>query len=348
MSKLRTMIVSLSAMLLLVTGCTSSQPSNPPSSSSNNTSTPAALTPVTFQLNFAPGGFHAGFAVALQNGYYKAEGLDVTLVKGQGSATTAQMVSTGTAKLAYADSVPVMQLIAKGAPMKIVSTIYQANPNQVTALETSGIKSIKDLKGKTIGVPQGGSQTAMVPLLLKANGLADSDVKRVELPGTSLVPSLLQNQVDAILGSMDFYGVQLKERGAKTVDFPFADFGIPTVSTSIIAQNDYLNANGDVVKKFIKATLQGWTEALQKPDAAIAALKKTFPEDVDEKRSLNELTATTSLLCKNGAKFVGKAEPAAWTNTKKILSEVVGLPADVPETNYYTYEYLPSDLPKCR
>ena len=84
---------------------------------------------VTFQLNWVAGGANAGFAAAVAEGYYKDAGLDVTLVQGNGSGNTAQLVANGRAQLAYADAVAVSQLIAKGAPMKVVSTIYQSNPN---------------------------------------------------------------------------------------------------------------------------------------------------------------------------------------------------------------------------
>ena len=80
----------------------------------------AADTPVTFQLNWMAGGPNAGFAAAVAEGYYKDAGLDVTLVQGNGSGNTAQLVANGRAQLAYADAVAVSQLIAKGAPMKVV------------------------------------------------------------------------------------------------------------------------------------------------------------------------------------------------------------------------------------
>src|SRR4029077_20689973 len=88
-----------------------------------------AATPVTFQLNWTAGGSNAGFASAVGEGYYKDAGLDVTIVQGNGSGNTAQLVASGRAQLAYADAVAISQLIAKGAPMRIVSTVYQSNPN---------------------------------------------------------------------------------------------------------------------------------------------------------------------------------------------------------------------------
>jgi NitT/TauT family transport system substrate-binding protein len=305
----------------------------------------APLVPVTFQLNFTAGGYNAGFAFALQQGYYKREGLDVKIEKGQGSGITAQLVAGGKADIGYADALAVMQLIAKGAPMKVVATIYQSNPNAVTVLTTSDIKTIQQLKGHSVGTPSGQSQSAMIPILFKANGLSDSDVKLVSMPGTAMVATLLQHQVDAILGSLDAYSIQLHQRGVETRDFAFGDYGVATVSTSVIASNAYLAQHGDVVSKFIKASLDGWNDAIKHPEDAIKALQQTFPADTEPARNLAELKAAIALVCKNNAKFVGKAEPEAWAQTTSVAQQVLDLPTTLPATAYYTYEALPSALP---
>jgi NitT/TauT family transport system substrate-binding protein len=313
--------------------------------------TPASAqspTPVAFQLNFTAGGYNAGFALALQEGIYKKAGLDVTIIKGQGSGVTAQLVASGKADIAYADALAVMQLIAKGAPMKVVSTIYQSNPNAVTVLTSSGIKSIAQLKGKSVAVPTGQSQTAMIPILFKANGLSESDVNLVNMPGNAMIASLLQKQVDAMLGSLDNYDLIFRQRGVEVISLPFADHGVATVSTSIIASDAALAQKGDVVRKFIQASLEGWDAAIKRPEDAIKALVQTFPTDTEPPRNLGELKAAISLMCKNGAKSVGKAEPEAWTQTVSVAQQVLGLSTSVPASAYYTYEFLPAALPtKC-
>jgi NitT/TauT family transport system substrate-binding protein len=299
-----------------------------------------AATAVTFQLNWVAGGPNAGFAAAVAEGFYKEAGLDVTLVQGNGSGNTAQLVANGRAQIAYADAVAVSQLIAKGAPMKIVSTIYQSNPNEVSALKKTGIKSIKDLKGRKVGVPSGSSQTTMLPLFLKANNLSEADVNLINMPATSMVPSLLQGQVDAILGSIDAYQIQLEAQGAQLDNFMFADHGVPTVSTSIFASDSYIKENPDVVKKFIAASLKGWSFAIDNPEKAVKDLKSVFPE-MNEKLAAQELAAIKPLFCSGGAKYIGKAEDALWVKTQDLLSEVKLLPAGQDPKSYYTNEFLP-------
>jgi len=309
----------------------------------------AANTPITFQLNWVAGGANAGFAAAVAEGFYRDAGLDVTLVQGNGSGNTAQLVANGRSEIAYADAVAVSQLIAKGAPMKVLSTVYQSNPNEVSALKKTGIKSIKDLAGKKVGVPSGSSQTTMLPLLLKANNLKESDVNLINMPPTAMVPSLLQGQVDAILGSVDSYQIQLEAQGAQTDNFMFADHGVPTVSTSIFASESYIKNNPEVVRKFIAASLKGWYFALDNPEKAVKDLKSVFPE-MNEKLATAELASIKPLLCSGGAKYIGKAEDALWVTTQDLLSEVKLLPAGQDPKTYYTNAYLPpaSEMRACK
>jgi ABC-type amino acid transport substrate-binding protein len=188
------------------------------------------LKPFSFQLNQPPNGSNAPFAAAVKEGFYADEGLDVDIVPGTGSSQTAQMVAAGKAKIGFADSTSTTQLIAQGAPLVVVATIYQSNPNEVIALSGSGITSIADLKGKKVGTPVPSSQASMLPLFLKSNDLTAKDVTLVNLAPTSLVQALLQHQVDAILGSIDTYQVQLEQQGAKDLfTAMFADNGVATV-----------------------------------------------------------------------------------------------------------------------
>jgi NitT/TauT family transport system substrate-binding protein len=308
-----------------------------------------AQTVVTFQLNWYAGGANAGFAAALQEGYYKEAGLDVTIVQGNGSANTAQLVASGQAQLAYADAVAVSQLIAKGAPMKIVATVYQSNPNEVEALKKAGIKSVADLKGKKVGVPAGSSQVTMLPLFFKANNIDPSEVNQLNMPPSSMVPALLQGQVDAILGSVDDYGIQIKAQGAEIDRYMFADHGVPTVSTSIFASDGYIKDNPDVLRKFIAASLKGWSFALDNPEKTVKDLKATFP-DVDTKLATAQLAAIPPLFCSGGTKYIGEATDEHWDLTQKLLSEVGLLPAGKDPKMYYTNEFLPpvSQLRACK
>jgi hypothetical protein len=149
----------------------------------------------------------------------------------------------------------------------------------------------------------------------------------INMPLTSMVPALLQGQVDAILGSMDAYQIQLQQQGAKLDNFPFADHGVPTVSTSIFAADSFIKDHPDILRKFIAASLKGWSFGLDHPEKAIEDLKAIFP-DMNVKFATAELAAIGPLLCSGGAKYIGKAEDAQWAQTQQLLAEVKLLPED--------------------
>lgn len=302
-------------------------------------------TPISFQLNFTAGGYNAPFALAEQEGYYDEAGLNVVINKGQGSGTTARLVASGQAGLAYADASAVMQVIAQGAPIKILSTIYQSSPNAINALAESGIASVEDLRGKRLGEPSGEAGSALLPLLLEANGLTRDDLEIVPMPGTSLVGALTQGQVDAILGSSEGYNLVLEEQGFDVTVLPYAEWGVPTISTSIIASDRFLEENANAVRCFIEASLRGWDEAIKRPDDAIAALVEYFPYDTRPELNLRQLESAIDLVCANDAQFVGKGEPEAWERSVEIAREFFALSPDIPATDYYTYDFLPATLP---
>ncbi|WP_291751292.1 ABC transporter substrate-binding protein [Cellulomonas sp. 73-92] len=312
----------------------------------------ASISPFEFQLQQPPNGSNAGFAAGVEEGFYKNHCLDVKIIAGTGSSTTAQMVASGKANIGYADSAATTQLIAKGAPLVVVGTILQSNPNEVIAFKSSGISSIADLKGKKVGTPIPSSQASMLPLFFAANGLKESDVTLVNIAATSLTQSLLQHQVDAILGSIDTYQVQVQAQSTEPLfTAMFADHGVATVSTSIFANKDWAAKNADAVKAFVAGSLEGWAFAAKNPQKSVDDLTTLWGAGEPSKTSLQELQATLdgNLLCANGAKYLGKATPDAWTKTQDLLSSVGLLDKGVDPTKYYTYDYLPPDnqLPVC-
>lgn len=302
----------------------------------------SAQTKLTFLLNVPPAGYNAGYELAVEKGFYREAGLDVTIEPGNGSQTTAQLLSVGKYDIGFADSAPVMKLISQGAKVKVLATILQGNPNAVTALKKTGLKSAADIKGRSVAMPTAGSQVALFPLVLAANNLKESDIKLVNMPPEAMVSALIQGTVEVILGSVDQYDIQLKAQGQQFDSYLFINSGAPTVSTSIIASEDFLAKNPDVAKKFVAASLKGWYATLDNPAEGVAALKKMFP-DANEKLAPAQIEATRYLMCVNNARFVGKALPQQWEDTVKTFVKIGVLPANVPASKYYTYDFLPPD-----
>lgn len=309
--------------------------------------TTAPLKPVTLTLNFLAGGPQIGFMYAKKLGYYKEAGLDVTIQEGQGSATTAQLLATGKAEIGFADAPAIMSVRAKGGAIKIIAPILQTNGFAIMSLKESNLTTVKALAGKKIAVQAGTAQTALLDAIFLANGMDKNQVSIVNIDPSALVGSLLQKQVDAILGGADFQGVQLTDRGVQINTLYYKDIGVPTVGLSLAASEDLIKKDPDMLSKFVSASLRGWDAARKDPAAGAQAIVEQFPAAGNAAQFQKQAQIDFQVLCGPGATKLGLVPAANWTKTYELLTKYQGLPADKPITDYYTDQFVPKDGPGC-
>ena len=241
----------------------------------------------------------------------------MTLVQGNGSGNAAQMVASGRAQLAYADAVAVMQLIAKGTPMRIVSTVYQSNPNAVMALKKTGITSV----GKGIGEEGRGTF-----------GIVADDDAAIAAQGQQ--PQGVRHQHDRHAGRVDGAcassgpggrGAWIDRRvsdpgrvqGAQLDVWRFADHGVPTVSTSIFASNDFLKAGSGRREEIRRGKSQGLGLRARQSGKGGPRPQEGLSGD-EREAGRGRLAAIKPLFCSGGAKFIGKAEEAHWAKSQEL------------------------------
>lgn len=306
------------------------------------------LFPIRFQLNWIAGGYMAGAAVAANEGLYESVGLDVEIVEGNGSQTTAQILASGTETIGMTDVTPVVTLAAEGAPVKVLATINQIPAHAVVVLEESGIETVEDLRGKRVAVPSGSSHVALFPLLLEENGISPDEVTTVDLPMTSVVQALLQGEVDAISGAEGTQALQLEQLGHDTNSLYFADYGVSFVTTSIVANDSLLESNPEEVAAFVEATIEGFEIAMQDPQRAADAVEVIFPES-DPDTTVAETEISLNIFCHESTTYFGLTEPERWDATFTALDEAGLAEADDVPEDLITYEFLPdeSELPVC-
>ncbi|WP_163167775.1 ABC transporter substrate-binding protein [Arthrobacter sp. Alg241-R88] len=329
---------AVAAGAMMLTGC--SGPSA--SSSAGNES------PVRFQMNFSWSASTAGFAVAQGEGFYKEAGIDAKIEQGTGSGTAVQLVASGQADMGVADAVAVSQQIEQGAPLVMVATDNQVTNIAIQALESSGINSVQDLKGKTIALSQGGAHAFLFPLFLQLNGLSENDVTISTMPFASMSAALLQGNVDAMVGGHDT-AVSLEMENAKIRNFWFKDYGVSPVAHSIFTTQSFAEKNPEVVKKFVAASLKGWTGTMDDAERAVTAVKQLQPDSRDDVVRA-ELKLLLPLMCAADAKFVGRAEPERWEYSNEVLTRAKLLPAPLDISKAVSYDFLPpeSELRSCK
>ena len=240
-----------------------------------------AQTPIKFTLDWVFQGPTSPFLVALEKGYYKAEGLDVTMDPGQGSAGAVQRVATGAYQIGFADVNATIEYNAKnpGKEVLCVFMAYDFAPFGVYALKKSGIKVPKDLEGKKLGAPVFDASFRLFPAFAKMNGI--SKWEHVNLTPQLREQSLVQGTVDFISGHYFSSMLDLKARGVKFDDIVamrYVDFGMDVYGNGIVISPE-MAKNEKAVKGFIAATIKGWKDVIADNKLGIAAAKKRDPLD---------------------------------------------------------------------
>ena len=241
-------------------------------------------------------GRHAYYFVAIEKGYYKDANLDVTVLRGQGSAEAVKQVAAGNATFGFADAGSTV--LARGndkVPVRLVAIVYSRPPHAIYALKGSGIEKPKDLEGRQIANPASGAIVQVFPAYAKAAGIDQSKVKWVVASSESLPGLLALGRVDAI-GQFTVGEPRLKKDapGKELVELTFADAGLDFYSNGIIASDNTITSNPDLVQRFVTATVKGLKDALDNPQEAAEIMKK-YHRELDVELGAAELVKVREL-----------------------------------------------------
>jgi NitT/TauT family transport system substrate-binding protein len=257
----RTAIAGIFTSLLLVSGAT------------------AADTSIKFSLDFKFEGPSAVFLLPLDKGYFKAEGLDVTIDSAAGSLEPINRVASGTYDMGFGDINSLIKFrdANPATPMKAVFMVYNKPPFSVVGRKSRGIFGPKDLEGKKLGAPAADGAYAQWPIFVQANGIDASKVTIENVGFPVREPMLAAGQVDAITGFSFSSFINLKDRGVPVEDIVvllMADYGVNLYGNAIIVNPKFAAEHPDAVKGFLRAFTKGLKEAVKSPDTAVDSVIK--------------------------------------------------------------------------
>src|SRR5579862_2032203 len=302
------------------------------------------LKPVAMTLDWIYEGPNLGFLVANDQGYYRDAGLDVTITAGKGSGNTAQLVANKATQIGFADGYAASNGIAKGMEIKTIGSVYRGNPSAIMVLADSAIKAPKDLEGKTLAMIAGSGQFQQWPAFAKNTGIDVSKINIVNLTPPSLGPAIISGQVDAIGGYVQSYAPIIELRGKKQVRiFWHSDYGVNVVSNGILAHEDLIKSDPDLLRAFVPASIKGFLYARQHPDEAAETVKK-YSETVDVaiiKREF-EVSWKTWVTPNTKGKPLGWGADADWGATVSVLKQYGGVTAPLETARLYTNDFVPN------
>lgn len=226
------------------------------------------LIPVTFQSKWIPQAQFMGYYVALDKGFYKDEGLDVTILPGGSDINVPSVVESGTAQIGTTNLYNVLSYQEQGYPLVTISQIMQDSPF-VLACHKDAVSSIEDLKGKTIGVWTGGND-APVKALLNKNGI-DPDMDVTLASQGTTIDGFLDNTFAACSTMTYNELLTIYEEGYTDDDLyliNMEDEGCGMLADCVFVNSDWLKDNKETAEKFMRATVKGWTYACENVDEA--------------------------------------------------------------------------------
>ncbi|MEY3943752.1 MAG: hypothetical protein RLZZ133_1442 [Pseudomonadota bacterium] len=238
-----------------------------------------AQTAIKFALDWRFEGPAAPYFVAIDKGYYKAEGLDVTIDPGAGSVEPINRVASGAYQVAFADINSLIKYRDNpaNAPIKAVMMGYDTPAFAIITLKKTGISKPKDLEGRVLGAPAPDGAYAQWPIFVDANKIDASKVKIENLGFPVREPMLAQGKVDAITGFWFSSYMNLKANGVAGDDIVvmlMRDYGLDLYGNVIIANPEFAKSNPKALAGFIRATLKGIQDTIASPDTAIDSLMK--------------------------------------------------------------------------
>jgi NitT/TauT family transport system substrate-binding protein len=239
-----------------------------------------AATEIKFTLDWKFEGPAAPFFIALDKGYFAAEGLEVTIDTGAGSRESIPRVATGAYQMGFGDINSLIQLMDKQPDLKVkaVMMAYERPPIAVIGRKSLGITDDpKSLEGKKLGAPPPDAAFGQWPAFAKVAGLDTSKITIENVGFPVREPMLAQGQVDAIFGFSFSSVINLKAQGVPEDDIALimmAEKGLDLYGNVVMVNTDFAAANPEAVKGFVKALTKGYLDAIADPAAAVPHVMK--------------------------------------------------------------------------
>jgi ABC-type nitrate/sulfonate/bicarbonate transport system substrate-binding protein len=336
-------LLSLMALVIFLVNCGSNSVSPEPSG--------GAPDQVKFELEYLPNANDTGIYVAQAKGWYKQQGIALTILPSSSNVSPEQLVSSGQADFTISYAEAITENRALKQPLVSVVAIYQHDTSGLVSLKTSGLDTIAKLAGKRYAGGGAPWEQPLVSQVLSCRGASNGAFQNVT---TDLDPvtALQSGKFDFAIMSQGWGTTQAQFKGIGLNFFSFTDNCIPDMYETIMIGNEpFLKAHPDIARRFMTATAQGYTYAAQHPQEAADILvagapKGTFP-DLKEIHASQEYESSQYI---NDGKCWGVQTLKKWTDyprfmyTHHAVVDAAGKPITT-EPNYaetFTNTLLPS------
>jgi len=296
-----------------------------------------AADKVTFLTSWFAQAEHGGFYQAKAAGLYEKDGLDVTIKMGGPQVNAMQLLLGGEADVIMGYDFQVLSGISKGLPIVTVGTSFQKD---LQGMMTHGdVKDLGDLKGKTLLIASSG-QASFWPWLKRKFGYTDAQSQPYTF---NLQPFFADNNVaqQAYPSSEPF---QALEKNVPVNFYLFADYGYPPYGSTMVTTTKFVAEHPDVVRRFVKASLEGWKSYLKGDPAPGNALIKADNPNMSDAQIAFGIKRLNDLQIADGGDAktmgIGIITEARWKASYDLMVGDKLLPADTDWKKGFTTQFV--------
>ena len=301
-----------------------------------------AADELTVRLDWSWWAGQTPMLLAKEKGFYADAGLDVEIVQGQGSKTTTMVVGENAEPIGHANLSTAAQSISAGVPITAVAGWWQQGPISLICTKPD-ITSPEDVKGLRIGATPTGSDGQILPAFLQANGLTTSDVSIVNMPGDAKFAGIVSGSVDWLSGDDYYDGPLLIEQGKEVSVLKYSDWGVTNMAFGIIANDEFLAENPEIVKRFLAATKRGLENTFANKQEAVDLFIDVTGNTQPASFHMSVLNAYEASLHTDRTedKPIGWMASEDWAAMNDTLAKVGALSGRKPPEAYFSNAYLP-------
>ena len=296
---------------------------------------------LTVRFTWKLKGEYAPLYVALEKGYYTAEGLDVQLSEGNGAQNVLKALAAGNEKFGYGPAVAAARATSQGLPVKVVALYQTSAPMAVIAFPDTPLKGPKDLEGKRLAISVGETFGDMIHPFTRINNVDLSKIQLIQMDASARTTQFLTRKVDVMSVYLSNELPQIEKRaGVKFNVIKVTDFGLNVLGSSMYVSNAFAEQKPDTVKKLLRATGKGYRDAMANPKEAAKIMAKhmAVPEQPDVLEQQVEATMVTTNA--PAGKPIGWQTDAEWRANLDLLKETGDITDIKPLSSYFTNAYL--------
>lgn len=279
----------------------------------------------------------AGCYFADKAGYYKNEGLNVTLEPGGMDFPAVKLVASGSDTFGITGAEQILLAREKNIRVVAVAVIFRRSPVVLFAHKDSGITKPADLIGKKVGLKFGDSGEVVYRAMLKGAGMDSSKIE--EVPVKFDLTPFLNKSIDAVVGYVINEPIECEEKGQPVTLIWPDEYGVRFYGDTLFTTEDTIKKDPELVRKVVTQTVHGWQSAMEQPNQAIIYTLETSNQ-LNEKHESEMLKAAIPLL-KPDKNVIGFMEPTVWSSMQQLLLKQGFMKKRIDVSKAFTNDFLP-------